>query len=125
MPVSIYVVIYAECSRPLLTHHRCASPIQGGRHHTPPSQRGAMGIGQEGRGPHPVSMAPSLIREHLFHTRTLRVCGAVKPKGRSAPCHPDTDAQSAVCCIGSLSICDSIARTAACVFADGGRILRR
>jgi hypothetical protein len=36
-----------------------------------------------------------------------------------------THTQRDICCIGSLSICDSIARTAAFAFADGGRIQRR
>src|SRR5262249_46478671 len=31
--------------RLLLTHHRYAGPIRGGRHHAPAPQRGAMGIG--------------------------------------------------------------------------------
>src|SRR5262245_61662143 len=79
--------------RLFLTHHRYAGPIRGGRHHAPPPQRGAMGIGQDGQGPHPVGMAPSLIREHLLSARTLRVCGDVKPNGRSDPLHLDTDPQ--------------------------------
>src|SRR6516162_11542930 len=37
----------------------------------------------------------------------------------------DTRSGAAISCIGSLSICDSIARTAAFAFADGGRIQRR
>src|SRR5262245_51784840 len=112
MDAYIYV-IYVECSRSWQTPHRCASPIRGRRPHTPPPQRGEMVIRQDGQGPHPVGMAPSLIREHLLSARTLRVCGDVKSNGRSDPLHSATDAQRLICCIGSLSICDSIARTAA------------
>src|SRR5215471_13475423 len=75
----------AECSRPWLTHHQSASPHTGRRPQEPPPQRGEMVIRQDGRGPHPVGMAPSLIREHLFHTRRLRIRGDVKPHGRSDP----------------------------------------
>src|SRR5262245_8467120 len=67
------------------------APIWGRRHHAPPQPRGAMVLGQDGGGPHAGGMAPSLIREHLFHTRTLRVRGAGKQKCRSDPPHSDTD----------------------------------
>jgi hypothetical protein len=36
-----------------------------------------------------------------------------------------TDTKREILCSGSLSICDSIARTAAFACADGGRIQRR
>jgi hypothetical protein len=89
----IYNVIYAVCSRSWQTHHRCASPIRGRRHHAPPQPRGAMGRGQDGQGPPPVGMAPSLIREHLFPVRTLRVGDAVQSHGRADPRHSATAPQ--------------------------------
>ena len=75
----------------------CKPPYGGRRHHAPPQPRGAMVRGQDGRGPHPVGMAPSLIREHLLYTRILRVYGDIKPHGRSDPLHPDTDPQRLIC----------------------------
>jgi len=101
------------------------APIRGRRPLVPPLQSSAMVRGQDRRGLQPVGMTPSLIREHLLHTRILRVRGVITPNSRADPPHLDTDAQSNICCIGSLSICDSIARTAAFAFADGGRIQRR
>src|SRR5262249_17566890 len=42
------------------------APIRGRHHHAPLQPRGEMVIGQDGRGPRPVGMAPSLIREYPF-----------------------------------------------------------
>jgi hypothetical protein len=84
-------VIYVECSRSWQFHHRCASPHTG---ETPPGASAAARRDGDRTGwtrLTPVDMAPSLIREHLYHTRTLRVRGDVQPNGRSDPLHLDTD----------------------------------
>jgi len=58
-------VIYAACRRSWQTPHRCAGPHTES---TPPCASAAERRevrGQGRRGPHPVGMAPALIREHL------------------------------------------------------------